>query len=130
MAEMLLQSHDGTIHLLPALPDVWKSGKISGLRARGGFELVAMEWKEGKVAKVTIRSNLGGNCRIRVPNALKSTGLALKTAQGVNPNSFYQPEETAKALISSQATQNPLPLKETLVYDLPTQKGKTYTLKL
>ncbi|GAB3895045.1 glycoside hydrolase family 95 protein [Larkinella knui] len=130
VAEMLLQSHDGTLHLLPALPDVWKSGKISGLRARGGFELVAMEWKEGKVAKVTIKSNLGGNCRIRVPNALKSSGLALKTAQGTNSNSFYQPEETAKPLISSRAAVNPLPLKETLVYDLPTQKGKTYTLTL
>ncbi|MGA0559227.1 glycoside hydrolase family 95 protein [Larkinella sp. VNQ87] len=130
IAEMLMQSYDDAIHLLPALPDVWQSGSISGLRARGGFELVSMEWKNGQVAKLVVKSNLGGNCRIRVPNALKANGLATKPAQGQNPNPFYQPEETAKPLISAQATVQPLSLKETMVYDFPTQKGKTYTFTL
>lgn len=64
ITEMLLQSHAGYIHLLPALPDNWQNGKISGVRARGGFT-IDMEWKKGKVANLSITSKLGGPCRIR-----------------------------------------------------------------
>ena len=102
ISEMLLQSHDGAIYLLPALPDAWKTGSVSGLRARGGFDIVDLQWKDGKVVKVVIKSNLGGNCRIRVPNRVKAVfGLAL--AKGDNNNFFYQRDEVLKPIISEKA---------------------------
>ena len=129
ITEMLMQSANGEVHLLPALPDVWQAGSISGIRAQGGFQIVNMEWKDAKLVKAVIRSTLGGNLRLRVPNAMKvNTGGALKKASGQNANPFFFVEDTPDPVISDKANIAPLQLKETIVYDLPTQPGKTYTL--
>lgn len=64
IAEMLLQSHMGFIHILPALPDAWEEGSITGLCAKGGFE-VDIVWKEGKLQEITIHSKSGERCNLR-----------------------------------------------------------------
>jgi len=71
VAEMLMQSQADEIQLLPALPGDWQDGHVKGLKARGGFEIADMQWSKGKIVKLTIRSSMGGDCSLRVPNALK-----------------------------------------------------------
>lgn len=127
ITEMLMQSADGDIHLLPAIPDEWASGSVKGLRARGGFEIVNMEWKDAKLLKLVIKSTLGGNLRLRVPNEMKlSTGAVLKKATGENINPFSQVEKTPAPVVSEKASIALPALKPTFVYDLATQGGKTY----
>lgn len=129
ISEMLVQSSDGAIHLLPALPDVWKDGTVKGLRARGGFEVVEMQWKDAKLIKLVVKSDLGGNLRLRLPNAMKqNSGADLVDAKSENPNPFYFVAETPTAIISEKATIKPLELKPTIVVDIPTKKGSIITL--
>ncbi len=75
VAEMLLQSQDGDINLLPALPDAWRSGEVKGLRARGGF-VVDIVWRDRVIIRATIRSTLGGKLTIR------NTGKTITTTPG------------------------------------------------
>jgi alpha-L-fucosidase 2 len=74
IAEMLLQSHNGEIHLLPALPDAWNSGYITGLRARGGFT-VDQEWKDGNLIDATIYPDFDGEVKIRYGDQLKTLNM-------------------------------------------------------
>ena len=64
LVEMLLQSHEDELGLLPALPASWQEGRVRGLRARGGFE-IGLEWSAGRLRRATILSTLGGTCRVR-----------------------------------------------------------------
>jgi alpha-L-fucosidase 2 len=98
------------------------------LKAIGGFEIVQMQWKDAKIVKLIIKSNLGGNLRLRTPNALKLVNGILKNATGENSNPFYQITVTHDAIISPLAPKTTIDLKQTFLYDIPTIAGKTYTL--
>jgi alpha-L-fucosidase 2 len=94
IAEMLIQSHLGFIQLLPALPDAWPQGKISGLKARGNFELTLMEWKDGKLQRAEIKSLSGNSCRLRCPEsfAVKHNNRQITVSQPieVNGKTYYE----------------------------------------
>jgi alpha-L-fucosidase 2 len=126
IAEMLLQSHEDAICLLPALPDKWPDGSITGLKARGGFE-ISMAWKDGKIIELTVHSNLGGNCRLKVHHPLKTDNdVMLSAAQGENPNPFYRTPGIKSPLISDKSNLKGIILKETYLYDLLTKAGEVY----
>jgi alpha-L-fucosidase 2 len=130
IAEMLVQSYDGFIYVLPALPDRWKNGEVKGLKARGGFE-VDIVWKEGKVDQLKIYSHLGGNCRIRILQPIKPTDATqLKVAKGENPNQFFKTNKVSEPLISPLAKPGVPKLRKTFMYDFPTEQGKTYSFKI
>lgn len=91
VTEMLLQSHMGFIQLLPALPNAWKDGSISGICAKGNFE-VDMIWENNQLKEATVRSGAGGNCVIRYGDKM----LSFKTIKG---QSYQIKYDVAKGLI-------------------------------
>ena len=126
VAEMLMQSHDGAIHLLPSLPLLWKDGYIKGIKSRGGFE-IDMSWENGNLKDLDILSNIGGNLRIRSYVPLKGKGL--KKAEGKNPNELFDRSQIESQVISEKANLNGNSLKYIYEYDVLTKAGKKYHFK-
>jgi alpha-L-fucosidase 2 len=125
IAEMLLQSHDGFVYLLPALPDAWKKGSVKGLVARGGF-VVDMDWDNGKLTHLSVQSKVGGNLRLRLNQPV--TGKLLKKVNGNNPNPFYKINTIPAPIVKPSDKDLSVNLGQSSLYDFKTEKGKTYTL--
>lgn len=120
ITEMLLQSHDGFVNILPALPDAWANGEVSGLRTTGGFVIDHMAWKNGRITSLNIRSTIGGNLRLRIPQPLNDSRLL--TANGENPNPLFS-TYTMPCKTSSAADKN-VDLRPTWLYDIETKPNE------
>jgi alpha-L-fucosidase 2 len=124
--EMLVQSHAGEIHLLPALPSGWPRGRVRGNRARGGVE-IDLEWSGGALIRGEIRSRLGGIARVRtsVPVACE----AARRAEGSNPNPFYRVHDPGRPEIANPAALATAKQPPAHVIDILTVSGQSYLLR-
>lgn len=104
VCEMLLNSHAGEIHILPAAPTQWKSGTYSGLLARGGFEIDAT-WKDGSWESAKVTSKLGNPAVVRLPGNPKQVQM-------------IGPKGTSRKLVANDQGQ----------FRFPTEQGKSYQL--
>ena len=123
------------MHLLPALPDALKDGSVEGLRARGGFVLEKLVWKDGHIVEARLRSTIGGNLRIRSYDALAleadvpgGSPVIPGEAEGSNPNPLFAPQEISRPLISERAPMRGFVAPQAHLYDFETVPGQVVVL--
>jgi alpha-L-fucosidase 2 len=129
ISEMLLQSQDEAVNLLPAIPDEWNKGEVKGLRARGGFVINDLKWEKGKITYAEISSKLGGNLRLRSysPLVLNDGQKNINKAEGANANPFFITPTILSPVVSDKANVKREKNRRVYEYDIPTIQGKTYT---
>jgi alpha-L-fucosidase 2 len=128
ITEMLLQSHDGSIFPLPALPDEWKSGSVKGLKTRGNFT-VDIYWENNQLTKLKIHAALGGNCRLRLKKELIPKGnINIAIAKGPNPNTFFETPDIKAPVIHANTNETKAQVPVTTDWDFDTIPGKDYEL--
>ena len=128
IAEMLVQSHAGVIHLLPALPDVWSKGEIKGIRCRGGFLIDEMKWNDNELKSVTLDSTLGGLLRLRSSTPLYYNGEKLNPLSETQEsnNILLKEQGLKKPLITPKAPINTSNQPTSYLYEIDTEKGQSY----
>ncbi|HEX7903905.1 MAG TPA: glycoside hydrolase family 95 protein [Chitinophagaceae bacterium] len=127
ITEMLLQSHNGELTLLPALPTAWKTGSVKGIKARGNFTLT-INWNDGKLSQAKIYSGNGGVCRISSLQPVKVVEVKSTAAQGNNSNGLNTSYGNPPYQKVATATLVELNVAKRYVIDFITEKGKTYTV--
>lgn len=126
VAEMLAQSQDGAVFLLPALPQAWPKGDVKGLVMRGGF-VVDISWDQGEITQLSVLSRLGGNLRLRSYSALPDAlGFAVKPARGNNTNPFYALPNVKTPLKHTTKNLPQISLANTYLVDVNTKPGGVY----
>ncbi|MGJ7032158.1 glycoside hydrolase family 95 protein [Niabella hirudinis] len=127
ITEMLLQSHNGYMALLPALPSVWKKGFIKGIKARGNFQW-DIAWAAGRLERATVLSGSGGNCRVHTSIPVRVTEVKVAPATGANPNFLLTAYGKPAYEKNKEAKLVSLPYEKGYTIDFKTEKGKKYTI--
>lgn len=130
IAEMLVQSHAGAVHLLPALPDAWPEGCVKGLRCRGGFVIDEMKWRDGRLRSVKITPTAGGTLRLRTAEPLERGGKKLRPATRPScGNPLLDAQPVGDPQRSPEAPAQDFRPAATYTYDIETRPGKSYVFR-
>ena len=129
VAEMLIQSQDGYIQLLPALPKIWASGEVKGLVARGGF-VIDMKWKDGKVVHLSVYSKLGGDCRIKIAGEMSCKEAELHKGFNGNGNPLLAKPVSVPFVNLSGKEIVKMEVPSGKMYEWGTDAGKMYTFEV